>query len=86
MMRKFDEVSYLNIVFSTIKDVMIIQIASLLKDPTSEEVSMNLIYKSSKGLLQEATKLRKCSKTLLEKFYSKRNKFKGKLICPVDVS
>ena len=34
----------------------------------------------------KATNHHKPTRTLLEKFYSKRNKFKGKLQCPVDVS
>lgn len=48
---------------------------------TNVGVSVNLIYKSSKGLLQETTRNFPPTKILLEKYYSKRNNFKGKLIC-----
>ena len=50
------------------------------------QVSVILIYISSKVLLQEDRKNKPPSKTLLERYYSKRNNFKGKLVCPVDVS
>ena len=45
------------------------EMIALLTNPRSEE---------------EATNHHKPTRTLLEKFYSKRNKFKGKLQCPVD--
>ena len=53
---------------------------------TSEKVSMNLVYKSSKVLLQEARMNGPPTKTLVEKYYSKRSGFHGKLKCPIEVS
>ena len=42
-----------------------------MRGPTNEEVSVILIYKSSKVLLQEA-RLKPPAKTLLMQYYSKR--------------
>jgi len=44
---------------------------------------VNLIFKSSKVLLQEAMLVGPPTKTLLERFYSKRSGFRGRLKCPV---
>ena len=55
------------------------------QDDNNEAVSVTLIYETSKVLLQDARN-KQPSKTLLQRFYSKRANFKGRLMCPMEVS